>query len=158
MSYKQDLTGKLFGDSLKVIKKTDIRYEHVYWLCKCEVCGDEKIVRASALNNGSSVNCNECYQETRWTIPKVDRLELCVDYLSGMKNRAICEKYNIDFKNKSLIYKVLKSQDIKSHRSTDTTKTNGKNMVKINPPKLQRSLHDDSSISCESQKRIKEDS
>jgi len=116
MSFKQDLSGKLFGDSLRVIREVDIRNEHVYWLCRCEICGDEKTVSGSALTSGAASQCNWCYQETRWTIKSKERKEMCVDYLSGMSNNDILDKFGICRTNRSVIYRVLKKEGIKPDR------------------------------------------
>jgi len=115
MSYYQNLQGKLFG-TLRVIEEVEVRYSHVYWKCKCEVCGFEKTVSGSALNSGAGAGCNECINEERWSIKKPQRLELCVDYMSGMKIDDIREKYKINKKNKALIYRVLKAHGLKADR------------------------------------------
>jgi hypothetical protein len=61
MSYRQDLTGQIFG------KFTVIKYSHnqsygnskstySHWLCKCS-CGKEKIVISTSLKSGKSASC-----------------------------------------------------------------------------------------------------
>jgi len=120
VSYRQDLLGKKFGNSLVVIKELNVRDEHIYWLCKCSICGEEKTVRGFDLNNGSSSQCNWCYQETRWTVKSKERKKLCVDYISGMSLKDILKKYEISETNRSLIYKILKKEGIKSDRKNTT--------------------------------------
>jgi hypothetical protein len=62
MSAYKDLQGKKFG-TLRAIERDGVKYSHVYWRCKCEVCGFEKTVSGTALNSGSGAGCNECINE-----------------------------------------------------------------------------------------------
>ena len=54
-----DLTGKKFG-RWTVIERAPSTSRNAKWLCRCE-CGNEKIVPASVLRNGSSKSCG-CYR------------------------------------------------------------------------------------------------
>lgn len=62
-----DLTGQRFG-KLLVISEANIRVrqngaKETTWLCKCD-CGNETIVRASALNTGNTKSCG-CLQKEK---------------------------------------------------------------------------------------------
>lgn len=50
-----DLTGNKYG-RLTVIKRAENQGKKKMWLCKCD-CGNEKIVRADSLKNGSIKSC-----------------------------------------------------------------------------------------------------
>ena len=54
----KDLKGKKFG-RWTVIEKANTSHNGVYWKCKCD-CGNEGIVRGTALTSGTSTSCG-CY-------------------------------------------------------------------------------------------------
>lgn len=55
MRKSKDISGIIFGE-LIAIKKTEQKYSHTYWECKCS-CGKEIIVRYSKLISGKKINC-----------------------------------------------------------------------------------------------------
>ncbi len=109
MSARIDLTGKMFN-TLEVKNFQYTKNTHAYWRVVCTVCDFEKTVSAANLNNGASANCNKC---SKWSRSIEERRSIAADYLNGIKNNEIMEKFNI---TRSGIYKVLKDQGIKPDR------------------------------------------
>lgn len=57
----QDLTGMKFN-RLTVVSRTENQGYNTTWLCKCD-CGNEKIIRGSALKNGTIQSCGCLHRE-----------------------------------------------------------------------------------------------
>ena len=111
MSAFKDLTGCVFGE-LTVQYFIYVRNTHAYWICKCNKCGALKEASSSNLNNGASENCNACNNLKLWKHSLEDRRAIAVDYVSGVKNNDIMEKYDV---SRSGIYKILKGLNIKAN-------------------------------------------
>src|SRR5262245_17598928 len=53
-----DIAGKRFGRwTVLVIHPERYRNRHALWLCRCEECGTEHVVRGDTLRGGESTNC-----------------------------------------------------------------------------------------------------
>lgn len=59
----KDLTGQKFG-RLTVISRAPNQGRYVCWNCECD-CGNQTIVRATALTSGRTQSCGCLYKETR---------------------------------------------------------------------------------------------
>lgn len=63
MGKKLDLTEKKFGKLTAIEPSGKSDRNGVLWRCKCD-CGNEKIVYAGNLNNGSTISCGCLYKES----------------------------------------------------------------------------------------------
>jgi hypothetical protein len=56
----RDLTGQQFGRLTAIrLSHCDIRWHHLFWLCKCS-CGGEQAIVASDLTSGKRISCGQC--------------------------------------------------------------------------------------------------
>lgn len=97
-----DLTGQTFG-RLQIIERAPNRKAHTHWLTRC-VCGQERIIRGSALKSGNTRSCG-CSRGThgmwqsslykRW----VAMLQRCTNRNSatyknyGARGITVCERW-----------------------------------------------------------------
>jgi len=59
----EDLSGQIFG-SLRVLHMgSKDRFGKTRWICKCEICGNEKLVNAASLIRGLSKTCGKCQRQ-----------------------------------------------------------------------------------------------
>jgi hypothetical protein len=84
----KDLTGDKFG-RYTVLEFSHRKGNNYYWKCRCD-CGNERLVNAGGLNNGSSTSCG-CYNHEVITKHGLDGNKL-YHVLNAMKNRCTSPK------------------------------------------------------------------
>lgn len=84
MPIKIDLVGKRFG-YLTVLRQTEHRGLHIYWLCRCK-CGREKEISGNHLRRGAIRSCRHCIPAEKATKHGMDGTRFNRIF-KGMKKR-----------------------------------------------------------------------
>jgi hypothetical protein len=99
-----DLTGQKFG-KLEVIRLSEFRNGHAYWLCKCDCGSDKEIIRrGNSLRNGYNLSCGcikKKEQEIKPQVKKQNTYDLSGEYGIGYTSKG--EEFYFDLEDYDLI-------------------------------------------------------
>lgn len=86
--------GSIIGDYKIIGYAGKDSSRHLLWKCRCEKCGDIKIIRSTSLRNGSKIYCGQCAHKNTLLTPvwgEVNNKET----LSGLINSLKCDPVSI---------------------------------------------------------------